>query len=123
MSVMPAFKSFGGKPILPTSARVAARPAILQNQDRVFIDIERGIVNALMIMLDILENDCFSGVLEQVWASSRGLQDRAIRGQITSHHGDAAGAHQRFREWPNHLVVVTFRVLDVFPDGAATHRE
>ena len=60
----------------------ANRPRILQHQRIVGMDIEIGIVDAGREVVETLEDDRSSDVLEETLISRRALDDRPVRGQV-----------------------------------------
>ena len=103
-------------------ARISLGAAVLEHHDRAFVDVQRRIVDALVIVFDGLEDDGAAPVTHQIGARRRRLEHGAIGRQIAAQHGDAAAFRQRLVERADHLGVVIRRIGGVLPDGLAVHR-
>ena len=72
------------------------RPGILQHQDVVRLDVQRGIVDAGRQIFQPIEHHGAALVLEQRWRRRRALQDRAARRQIAEQRDQAATGSSGF---------------------------
>ena len=71
-------------------ARAAQRAGIAQHQDVVGVHIEIGVVDRLFHRGIVVEDQCASGVLEQVRRAGARFDHHAVRGEVASQHGERA---------------------------------
>ena len=82
-----------------------------------------GIVNALLVVLDRLEDDGAAAMLHQMRRGGRGLEHRAVGRKIAAQHGHAAVLHQRLVKGTNDFLVPIGRIFAVFPNGFSIYGE
>src|ERR1700730_4534472 len=63
---------------------ITARAAIFEHQNRVLVNLQRRVVNALMIMFDVVEHDRSPRVLEQTWTSCGRFQHSPVWRQVAA---------------------------------------
>ena len=125
MSVTPCFSSLAGRAMLPTSAkaRVALGAAVLQDHDAVGIDLQAGVVDACLVVVDVLEDHRPAAVLQQFGRCRRRLDDGAVRRQVAAQHADAALGLEGCGHGMDDLAVVAGGIGHVLPDGFAVGGE
>jgi hypothetical protein len=84
---------------------VALGPAPAQHQNCLRTHIELRIVDAVVEVLDAVENQSASAVLDEVRGGSCGFDDGAGWSQVAAQHGDTAFGQQRMISKPDHLWV------------------
>ena len=111
------------------AAGIADRPGAADEQHAVLVDVERGIVDPVVIILRPLEHD--GAALERVQVfridqiavaeflrDHAGLHDRGIE-QIAAQHQEAGVLHQRLVVAPDHVAVGFGGLAAVLAHGAA----
>ena len=85
-------RSFGGRPMLPTSAMpgIALGAAVLEHQHAVLVDIEIRIVDARVVMLDALEDHGAPAMPHEARGRRGRLHHRTVGREIAAQHRDAA---------------------------------
>jgi hypothetical protein len=98
-------------------------PQFFSTSHAVLVDVELRIVDAAVEVLDVLEHHRAALVLEQRGRCRRGLDDGAVGRQVAAQHLDAGVLLERLLEGVDDVAVPALRVLVVFPDGLAVHRQ
>src|ERR1700719_851614 len=80
---------------------ITLRATVLQYENAIFVHFEIGLVDALFVVLDILEYHSAAAMLHEMGRSSGRLEHSAIRRQIATQHSDAAMLDERLFQWAN----------------------
>lgn len=86
MSVIPFFRTFGGKPMSPTSAMPGYPfgPQFFRTMMHGLVDVEGVVIDPRLVVVDILEHHRPALVFQQVWAGDGRLQHRGVRRRVAA---------------------------------------
>ena len=84
-----------------------------------FVDIERGVVDPRLVVVERLEDDGAATMPHQLRRSRRRLEHGTARGEIAAENGDAAGRSDRPVERTDDLVVEALGAGAVLADRRA----
>ena len=86
-------------------ARGSDGSPVLEHEDVVGVDVQRGVIDRGVQLVDVVEDDGTSFVLEEAAAGGRDLEDRPVGAQAAAQDGQAAAAQQRAVSRPDHVLV------------------
>ena len=84
-------------------AGIAARAAALEDEDRGGVDVELGVGDAGVVVLDALEHDRTAAVAQEGGRGGGRLDDRTVGGEVAAQDGDAALGLDRVGERTDHV--------------------
>src|SRR5688572_14360529 len=102
---------------------IALGAAAAQHEHGVGIDIELRIVDAVVEVLDAVENQSASAVLNEVRRGGCGFDDGTGWSQVPAQHGDTAFGQQRLISKPDDLGVPDGSGVQVVNEGTPSDSE
>src|SRR5262245_45195226 len=90
---------------------------VLQDHDRILIDVQRRIVDPTMQIFEVLEHDRRTFVLQQTLACCSLLEDGPIRAKVASQYDQASVAPQRTVSTSDHITVHDLGTRNVFSNS------
>ena len=104
-------------------ARIPPRAAPAHHQDRVGVDVEFGVVDPRVHVLDGVEHHGAAAMVEEVGRRRRGLDHRSVRSEISVENCDTGMGLERLAARPDDLPVPDGSINNVVDQRLAGHRE